>query len=101
MTMDNDRPSQDTDFKPMAVRELFDGRDLTLKTETPPRMVMPLVRLRMLQAAANPRRQQGLIEVFVEEFDRRMISIGRKGRLEILAAMNATADNSAEDEAMF
>ena len=92
-------PLSDDDFKPAAVRELFDTEgDLTLKTETPPKMILPLVRLRILSAAANPHRHTTLIEEFVGEFDRRMISVSRKGRLELLAAMQASSAFEGEEE---
>lgn len=86
-------------FKPAAVRELFDTTgDLTLKTETPSRMILPLVRLELIQEAANPKRTMPLLEVFRRAFDRRMISKERKGRLELLAAMQAAAADEGEEE---
>ncbi len=88
----------DEEFRPAAVRELFNSTDMTLKTETPPKMVPIMVRLRVLRAAANPRRKQSLVEVFVDEFDRRMVSINRKGRLELLAAMQAVSQMEQEPE---
>ena len=76
--------------KPAAVRELFNvDDDLTLKTETPPRMILPLVRMKILEAAADPERVESLIAVFVREYDKRMISYNRKGRLEMLGALGA------------
>lgn len=87
-------------FRPAAVRELFDTSiDLTLKTETPSRMVLPMVRLAVIQAAADPKRKKSLLQVFREEFDKRMISKERKGRLELLAAMQAAAAGEDEEEA--
>ena len=81
------RSSQDDGVRPAAVRELFNTKDdLTLKTETPPRMILPLVRMKILEAASDPDRKKSLIQVFVEEYDRRMISFQRKGRLELLGA---------------
>ena len=86
-------------IKPAAVRELFNpGDDLTLKTETPPRMIMTLVRMRILEEAANPARVKSLVQVFVEEYDRRMISLNRKGRLELLGALQALAESEGGDE---
>lgn len=80
--------------KPAAVKELFDVEDdLTLKTETPPRMILPLVRMKILEAASDPDRTKSLIQVFVEEYDRRMISYNRKGRLELLGALQALAES--------
>jgi len=93
------REIRDEEFKPAAVRELFDMEgDLTLKTETPSRMILPLVRMRVLEAAANPSRKESLVEVFIREMDRRMISKDRKGRLELLAALQALAASEEEGE---
>jgi hypothetical protein len=90
---------QEEDFRPAAVKELFNSNtDLTLKTETPPKMVLPLVRLRVLRAAADQNRRVSLLEVFISEFDRRMVSISRKGRLELLAAMQAASTMDQEPE---
>jgi len=76
--------------RPAAVRELFNMQDdLTLKTETPPRMVMPLVLMRLVAEASKPNREKHLLEVFIEEFDRRMVSYNRKGRLELLGALQS------------
>lgn len=93
-------PQDEEQFRPAAVRELFDmDSDLTLKTETPTRMILPLVRLAVIQAAADPRRKKSLLQVFRDEFDKRMISKERKGRLELLAAMQAAASGEEEEEA--
>lgn len=56
--------------------------DRTQITETPPRMVLPLVRMRIINEASNPKRKESLLELFVREFDRRMLSYDRKSRLE-------------------
>lgn len=91
--------SQEEGVRPAAVRELFnvDG-DLTLKTETPPRMIIPLVRMKILEAASDPDRTKSLIQVFVEEYDKRMISYQRKGRLELLGALQALAEAEGGEE---
>ena len=91
--------SQDDGVRPAAVRELFNVKDdLTLKTETPPRMILPLVRMKILEAASDPDRKKSLIQVFVEEYDRRMISFQRKGRLELLGALQALAEAEGGEE---
>ena len=91
--------SSEESVKPAAVRELFNVEDdLTLKTETPPRMILPLVRMRILEAASDPKRTKSLIQVFVEEYDRRMISFQRKGRLELLGALQALAEAEGGEE---
>ena len=93
------RSSQDDGVRPAAVRELFNTKDdLTLKTETPPRMILPLVRMKILEAASDPDREKSLIQVFVEEYDRRMISFQRKGRLELLGALQSLAEAEGGEE---
>ena len=93
------RSGQDEAIKPAAVRELFNTKDdLTLKTETPPRMILPLVRMRVIEEAANPDRKISLVQVFIEEYDRRMISLKRKGRLELLGALQALAESEGGEE---
>jgi len=82
-----------------AVKELgFDTSDgdMTLRTETPPRMIMTLVRMKVLEAARDPDRQESLVAVFVKEFDRRMVSLNRKGRLELLGALQAISEAEIE-----
>ena len=91
--------SQDDGVRPAAVRELFNTKDdLTLKTETPPRMILPLVRMKILEAASDPDRKKSLIQVFVEEYDKRMVSYNRKGRLELLGALQALAEAEGGEE---
>jgi len=91
--------SQDDGVKPAAVKELFNTKDdLTLKTETQPRMILPLVRMRILEAASDPDRKESLIEVFVKEYDKRMISLNRKGRLELLGALQALSESEGGDD---
>lgn len=93
------KQTEEEGVRPAAVRELFNvNGDLTLKTETPPRMIIPLVRMRVLEAARDPNRTKSLVEVFIEEYDKRMISMNRKGRLELLGALQALAEaEGAED----
>lgn len=91
--------NEDEEFSSASVRELFDTeRDMTLKTETPSRMVLPMVRLALIQAATDKTRKKSLLQIFREEFDKRMISKERKGRLELLAAMQAAAPGDGEEE---
>lgn len=87
------REGQEEGVRPAAVRELFNTKDdLTLKTETPPRMIIPLVRMKVLEAARDPNREISLVQVFIEEYDKRMVSYNRKGRLELLGALQALAE---------
>lgn len=93
------RGVEEEGVKPAAVRELFDSeKDLTLKTETPPKMIMTLVRMKIIKAASDPDREKSLIEVFVEEYDKRMVSYNRKGRLELLGALQALAETEGGEE---
>lgn len=93
------RGTQEEGIKPSAVRELFDDDgEMTLKTETPPRMVNTLVRMKILEAAADPDRNESLISVFIKEYDKRMVSLNRKGRLELLGALQAFAESERGEE---
>jgi len=93
------REGQAEGVRPAAVRELFNTKDdLTLKTETPPRMIIPLVRMKIIEAARDPNRKKSLVEVFIEEYDKRMISFNRKGRLELLGALKALAEAEGAEE---
>jgi len=91
--------SSEDSVRPAAVRELFNVEDdMTLKTETPPRMILPLVRMKVIEAYSDVNRTKSLIQVFIEEYDRRMISINRKGRLELLGALQALAESEGGEE---
>jgi len=93
------KKQQDDDNRSPAVKELgFDNSDgdMTLRTETPPRMIMTLVRMKVLEAARDPDRKESLVSVFIKEFDRRMVSLNRKGRLELLGALQAIAESDIE-----
>jgi len=93
------RKEESESARPAAVRELFNVEDdLTLKTETPPRMILPLVRMKILEAAADTDREKSLVQIFIEEYDRRMISYNRKGRLELLGALQALTDIEGGEE---
>jgi hypothetical protein len=92
------RRDREEDQRNPAVKELgysSDG-DMTLKTETPPRMIMTLVRMKLIEAARDPDRDESLIAIFIKEFDKRMVSLNRKGRLELLGAMQAIAESELE-----
>lgn len=72
--------------------------DLTNITETPPKMILPLVRMRIINEAYNPKRKESLLELFVREFDRRMISRDRKGRLEAVQMLQRALTMSDDEE---
>ncbi len=97
---EDNRPVQ---FKTLFPDESLDRHaDLTKITETSSRMILPMVRMRVIQAAADIKRTDSLIEVFVREFDRRMISRDRKGRLEAIELMQASkrAEQTEEEESL-
>lgn len=91
---------EEEDPRPVAYRILFDEvEDLTKITETPNHMIIPMVRLTVLQAACNPTRKMSLIEVFQRAFDARMISRERQGRIEAVELMRAmNSSGMGEDE---
>lgn len=78
------------DSKPIAYKILFDDQaDLTKITETPNRMIIPMVRMSVITQAIDSERKLSLIEVFQRSFDARMISRERKGRIEAVEIMQA------------
>lgn len=90
------------DGLPEGFKVLFDeSGDLTKMTETPPRMIIPLVRARVIDAAHDEERTDSLLEVFVKEFDRRMISKDRKGRLEAVELIKGLHDAETDDDEAF
>lgn len=99
-TMPMQLPFQDEEeFVPTSVRQLFDeSQDLTLKTEIPRGMIMTMLRLRIIQAAMDPRRTTPLIEILQEEYKRLMVSVDRKGRDELLRALTAMGNTGTEEE---
>ena len=94
------RRDQEEEQGSPAVKELGYGLtsdgDMSMKSETPPRMVHTLVRMKVLEAARDPDRTESLVAVFVREYDRRMVSLNRKGRLELLGALQAMAESDRE-----
>ncbi len=83
---------------PPAYRILFEQEDnLSKITETPTRMILPMVRMAIINAASDHERKESLIQTFMTEFDRRMISKERKGRLEAVDLMKAE-NRKDEDE---
>jgi hypothetical protein len=64
-------------------------------------MIIPLVRARVIDAAHDEERTDSLLEVFVKEFDRRMISKDRKGRLEAVELIKGLHDAETDDDEAF
>lgn len=91
------RKEEESDTTPYVVKALF-GEDLSLVTETHARMIIPKVRMRLLLAAADPDREKPLVQVFLEEYNKEMVNFERKGRLELLGALQAlVAEGEAEE----
>lgn len=88
---------EQNDMRPLLVKELYsrDDGDYSLVTETPPAMVHTKLRMRMIEHAMNFTRTKSLISCFIEDFNREMIAVNRKGRLELLGGLQML---SSEDE---
>lgn len=91
------RKEEETDSTPYVVKALF-GDDLSLVTETHARMIIPKVRMRLLLAASDPDREKPLVQVFLEEYNKEMVNFERKGRLELLGALQALAAEAPDEE---
>ena len=72
------------DPRPGPYKVLFDSdaTELVKITETPTRMILPMVRMALIDEATNRNRKESLISIFMKNFDSRMISRDRKGRIE-------------------
>ena len=90
----------DDDAQPAAFKILFekDGADLVKITETPTRMILPMVRMVLINEAMRSGRTKSLITIFSEALDARMISRDRKGRLEAVQLMQARSNDLDIDE---
>ena len=86
------------DMRPLVVKEMYtrDDEDYTLVTENTPRMVVSKLRTRMIEHSLDLNRNKSLVQLFREDYNVEMISLLRKGRLELLGALQMLA---AEDEA--
>ena len=85
------------DMRPLVVKEMYtrDDEDYTLVTENTPRMVPNKLRSRMIEHCLDLNRTKPLIQMFREDYNLEMISLLRKGRLELLGALQMLA---ADDE---
>jgi len=96
--------TEETELKPAFMRYLFDIKDWfsegSLITETPNRMIITKVRMKLLLAAADPTRTKPLIRVFIEEYNKEMVGFERKGRLEGLGALQALLSEGEEERAI-
>ena len=93
------RKEEESDTTPFVVRALF-GDDLSLVTETHANMIVPKVRMRLLLAASDPNREKPLVQVFLEEYNKEMVNFERKGRMELLGALQALVSEGEEDRAV-
>ena len=95
---------EEEDALPAGYKVLFpdegdeDASDLTKITETPARMILPLVRMRIINESYNPKRKISLLETFVREFDRRMISKDRLGRLEAVQLVQGSLRRGDDED---
>lgn len=71
-----------------------------LITENPPRMILNKIRMKIILAACDPGRTKPLIQVFLEEYNREMVSFERKGKLEDMGMMQALMAESEEERAI-
>ena len=85
------------DQKPLIVKELYtrDDEDYTLVTENTPRMVINKIRMRLIEHSMDLDRTKPLVSYFREDYNLEMVSLLRKGRLELLGGLQML---SAEDE---
>ena len=85
------------DMKPLIVKELYtrDDEDYTLVTENTPRMVVNKIRMRLIEHSNDLERTKSLVTLFREDYNIEMVSLLRKGRLELLGGLQML---SAEDE---
>lgn len=85
------------DMKPLVVKEMYarDDEDYTLVTENTPRMVVNKLRTRLIEHSIDLERTLPLITLFRRDYNLEMVSLLRKGRLELLGALQML---SAEDE---
>jgi hypothetical protein len=85
------------DMRPMVVKEMYtrDDEDYTLVTENTPRMVVNKLRTRLIEHSLDLNRTKPLITLFREDYNLEMVSLLRKGRLELLGALQML---TAEEE---
>ena len=89
------------DPRPAPYKVLFDSdpEELVKLTETPTRMILPMVRMALINEATNSKRKESLISIFMRNFDCRMISRDRKGRIEAVQLLqNRRMDEEGSDD---
>lgn len=94
--------STEAQQRPAFLKYLYDVDDWlnvgALITENTPRMVATKVRLKVILAASDPKREKPLIQVFLEEYNREMVALMRQGRQEALGALQALAEAGGGEE---
>ena len=89
------------DPRPAPYKVLFDSdpSELVKITETPSRMILPMVRMALIDEATNSKRKESLISIFMRNFDSRMISRDRKGRIEAVQLLqNRRMEDDGNDD---
>ena len=89
------------DPRPAPYKVLFDSdeNELVKITETPTRMILPMVRMALINEATNKKRKESLISIFMRNFVSRMISRDRKGRIEAVQLLqNRRMDDEGADD---
>jgi hypothetical protein len=88
------------DLRPLVVKEMYSREDDDYRTvtENSPRMLVTKIRMHIIQESMNLTRTKSLIQVFLEQHDLEMISLGRKGRLELLGALQMLSAEGEGDE---
>ena len=89
------------DPRPGPYKVLFDSdaNELVKITGTPTRMILPMVRMALIDEATNKSRKESLISIFMRNFDSRMISRDRKGRIEAVQLLqNRRMDDDGGDD---
>lgn len=96
--------AEEAELKPAFMKYLFDIKDWlnegSLITETPNRMIVTKVRMKLLLAASDTTRTKPLVQVFIEEYNKEMVGFERKGRLEGLGALQALLAEGEEGSAI-
>ncbi len=85
---------------PWQHRILFENDDDTRLTETPSNMIIPLTRLEIWAAAADPDRTEPLSEFFIKRYNARMISRDRKGRIEAVEIIHGISKLEEERDGL-
>ena len=62
-------------------------------------MILPMVRMALIDEATNRSRKESLISIFMRNFDSRMISRDRKGRIEAVQLLqNRRMDDEGSED---